>query len=548
MFVIFKLKMICKICKSEKNKAFFTKNQLKKKKDERICKDCSEKNNPNTLFTLDKQKVLFSDLIKWLLENGAEFPNLEIKHYNETFRGIVTNKNVKRGAEILKIPHSCIMTTLKAQECEAGLELKKSGWEPSSSHTWLSLFLLQEKLNKNSFWKPFIDILPPTYGDFPQFYNQSELKKLKGSFILDMIKSRNLNLEREFNELILHIPVFGKKINLRDYIWARIAIVSRVFQIVYSDVKKTQGLVPMADMLNHSKTPGTKWSFINDKDSFIIASDKFHIKGGEIFDTYGPKCNSRYLVNYGFTLKDNHVNNQAAIFIDPGKLLTEGDGSEKRKLELLTNNATTVDDSFCEYRFLIQNNKETRISQDHQFRFQFTKLLNREVQKRGIPIGGFTGLHSAWCLFGFMRILLSSPEEFTKLVVEINERMRDTTRLDFSEVLLNIDPLSPETEVKVLKTISDHCEQVLDSFPSLMESDEKELENTEPYSNDWNILNMIIGEKKVLLYYRELGMEVFNLWDKYKSINKVSRYLRKHSIYSIYYNVYWSTLGSDNLE
>lgn len=115
--------MNCKNCKSEKNKTFFSKNQLKKKKDERVCKDCSEK--LNSVFTLDKQKVLFSDLTKWLLDNGAEFPNLEIKHYNETFRGIVTNKNVKQGTVILKIPHSCIMTTLKAYECEAGLELKK---------------------------------------------------------------------------------------------------------------------------------------------------------------------------------------------------------------------------------------------------------------------------------------------------------------------------------------------------------------------------------------------------------------------------------------
>ena len=84
--------MICKCCKSDKSKAYFSKAQLKKKKNDRKCMDCCKRETNS--FTLETQQELFSNFIKWLRTNGAEFPNLKIKHYNENFRGIVTNKNI----------------------------------------------------------------------------------------------------------------------------------------------------------------------------------------------------------------------------------------------------------------------------------------------------------------------------------------------------------------------------------------------------------------------------------------------------------------------
>jgi histone-lysine N-methyltransferase SETD3 len=531
--------MLCKSCKSEKNKSFFSNAQIKKKKDERKCIDCCEKESSN--FTLEHQQILFSNFIKWLKNNDADFPYLNIKHYNKTFRGIVTNKNIHRGNVILKIPHECIMTTLKAHNTEVGRELENSGWTPYSSHTWLALYLLQEKMNPNSFWKPYIDILPPTYGDFPQFYSSTELKQLKGSFILDMIKSRNLNLEKEFNEMIKAIPIFSKKITLRDYIWARIAIVSRVFQINLSNNEKTEGLVPMADMLNHSKNPGTKWSFVPDENAFIIASDSFLFSNKEVFDTYGSKCNSRYLVNYGFTLKDNHENNQASIFINPKEILDDIKCPFKEnKLRIIDNHNNTYDDSYSEYRFLINENQESLVSKEKYFRFQFTKLFDKNVNNEK---GMFTGLHSVWCMFGLLRFLLSEQKEFVDIMNNINTKLKSSNNIDFIKILLDIKPFSVKTELEVLKYISKNCEKVLDRFCSLVEEDEKELEEVEQYTNRWNILNILIGEKKVLLFYRELGVFINKLWKESNSVHKIGRFLRKHELFYPYYNVYWSKLS-----
>ena len=91
--------------------------------------------------------------------------------------------------------------------------------------------ILEEKLKPDSFYKPYLNILPEKQENFPQFFNKNELDQLKGSFTLEMIRSRNLSIEKEYNEIVYRVPELGEKTVLRDYIWARISIVSRIFSI-----------------------------------------------------------------------------------------------------------------------------------------------------------------------------------------------------------------------------------------------------------------------------------------------------------------------------
>jgi hypothetical protein len=213
------------------------------------------------------------------------------------------------------------------------------------------------------------------------------------------------------------------------------------------------------------------------------------------------------------------------------------------KLKILGNNSTTIDDSYCEYRYLINAKKETLISQDQQYRFQFITLLDKKVDSRPKSI---TGLHSIWCLFGMLRLLFSSEIEFLQFTIKINNKIKElkdeNVKLDLVNILLSIPPFSVETELLVLKELSTICEKVLDGFPTTVEMDQKELESTLPYSNRWNILNLLIGEKKVLLYYRELGVYINNLWNESKDVRKVGKILRKNTEYAPYHKVYWEQL------
>jgi hypothetical protein len=50
------------------------------------------------------------------------------------------------------------------------------------SHTHrLACFLLQEKYNTRSFFKPYIETVPQHYRNMPIFFDKDELKELKGS-------------------------------------------------------------------------------------------------------------------------------------------------------------------------------------------------------------------------------------------------------------------------------------------------------------------------------------------------------------------------------
>ena len=69
--------------------------------------------------------------------------------------------------------------------------------------------------------------------------------------------------------------------------------------------KRADALVPFADMINHCVNKQTVWSYSNERKGFIMEAIQNVKKGVEIFDSYGKKSNSRFLLNYGFVIDDN---------------------------------------------------------------------------------------------------------------------------------------------------------------------------------------------------------------------------------------------------
>ncbi len=61
----------------------------------------------------------------------------------------------------------------------------------------------------------------------------------------------------------------------------------------------------MADMLNHHRPRETRWGFDHGLQSFTINSTMPLRAGVPVYDSYGKKCNHRFLLNYGFALENN---------------------------------------------------------------------------------------------------------------------------------------------------------------------------------------------------------------------------------------------------
>ncbi len=80
------------------------------------------------------------------------------------------------------------------------------------------------------------------------------MRLLKGSFSLKKIADRKEDLLAEYENICKYLPDF-KQYTYKEFVWARLAVITRIFGLVING-NKTDGLVPMADMLNHKRPRG----------------------------------------------------------------------------------------------------------------------------------------------------------------------------------------------------------------------------------------------------------------------------------------------------
>merc|ERR1712205_274204 len=81
-------------------------------------------------------------------------------------------------------------------------------------------------------------------------------------------------------------------------------VCSRNFGLVVNGLR-TAAMVPYADMLNHYRPRETKWQFEDSCQAFTITTLRRIGIGAQIYDSYGQKCNHRFLLNYGFSVENN---------------------------------------------------------------------------------------------------------------------------------------------------------------------------------------------------------------------------------------------------
>lgn len=83
-------------------------------------------------------------------------------------------------------------------------------------------------------------------------------------------------------------------------------------------------------MLNHKRPRQTSWYFCDKRQGFVIDALHDIPRGEQIYDSYGKKCNTRFLLNYGFINLENDANEF------PLRLkLNDQDPLYKKKVELL---------------------------------------------------------------------------------------------------------------------------------------------------------------------------------------------------------------------
>jgi hypothetical protein len=134
----------------------------------------------------------------------------------------------------------------------------------------------------------------------PQHHpTHSHSQIVQGSPVVDHIKESRKTIENEYDVIYARVPGFRKHTQ-EEYFWGRMVTLTRSFRIapLKTNVASTCGspndtsiivLVPLADLLNHRRSPNTKWGFDRNNAEFLLTATD-HIRQGEgVHDSYGNK-------------------------------------------------------------------------------------------------------------------------------------------------------------------------------------------------------------------------------------------------------------------
>jgi histone-lysine N-methyltransferase SETD3 len=233
----------------------------------------------------------------------------------------------------------------------------------------------------------------------------------------------------------------------------REVISSRVFGVTIKG-KKNDIIAPYADMLNHKRPRQTHWNYDDTCNAFVIKGVSNVKKGDEVFDSYGIKCNSRFLLNYGFTVENNEDNEFKIILI-----LNESSPYFKEKMEYLGGKNYTKKFS------LVLNHSDAKIIQFFSFlRF----ILYNKPNFKDIDTTKPTSVQNEICLF-------------TELKEIMNKYLKKyPTTLDY--------------DVEYFKKNKQNM-----GF------------------NEYNCFVIRIGEKKILNYYLNMANDILQLLNMNKS-------------------------------
>ena len=262
-------------------------------------------------------------VLEWLKDAGAEgldrvrlSKTVSLKDVSsdplceEEYACFVTD-NVPMGSCVLRVPLICLISVEMGMATTIGERILRHELETGEvldltapKHCFLALFLLTDRRDPQSWYQPYYNSLPATFPNIPLFWDMDDIATLRGCHLLYLVKDRLENLEADYQVICSVAPQFSEVCTVAEWVWARMVVASRNFGVEIEGMR-TDVLCPLCDMLNHRRPRQTKWQFDQASESFVVEATVDLDAGAELLDSYGRKCNTRYLLNYGFCVQDN---------------------------------------------------------------------------------------------------------------------------------------------------------------------------------------------------------------------------------------------------
>ncbi|PIA16866.1 SET domain-containing protein, partial [Coemansia reversa NRRL 1564] len=262
----------------------------------------------------------------WLEANGATLVKLELRECGQHGNGVYARETIRDNEQYANIPSDLIITSAVCRK-----ELKDVLSADLSGRALLCAFLIHQRfVCTESFWKPYIDILPQTFHT-PLHFTTQELLLLHGTPMEYAVEDRRSELCAEHKRVQEAVDSkadeMRKVLDFDNYLWAATVVSSRAFTKALlnvgrediSDTKKdnlNQGntgakasvLLPLLDMMNHRPQARITWLVDSDSGSISFVAGSDVTAGSEVANNYGAKSNEELLLGYGFCASSNPLN------------------------------------------------------------------------------------------------------------------------------------------------------------------------------------------------------------------------------------------------
>ncbi len=249
-------------------------------------------------------------LLTWLKSRGwrQEKP-LRLAEFRNTGRGLMCLERVEAGEVLVNIPLDLLLTRERVIDLGAlsAFAIRGSPVE-FSTHELLTLFLLREKNKGNrSEWWPYIKSLPKAYDVL--YFCRSEEVQCFPQYLKSRVVDQKEKLGVTFPRLIKRCQ-FAPSFSIEDLEWAWFTVNTRAVYFEREDLHSNRlALAPFLDMFNHSPDARVKAGLDlrarNGGSVYQLVSESSSAAYDEVFINYGPHCNMKLALEYGFVVPQN---------------------------------------------------------------------------------------------------------------------------------------------------------------------------------------------------------------------------------------------------
>jgi hypothetical protein len=254
------------------------------------------------------------DLVEWLRrEGGFVHPALQLRRCGEAGNGFVAEGAVERGAELFRVPMSCIISeaTVLAHPVLSQLQAQLSVLKQFASPLFALFLLVERGRGEASRWRVYLASLPLRFS-VPLYWSWEELQLLQGSPAWTQAQQQWKNAVRLYavvrhvcsqNLAALGLPAAPTFVQWR---WALSAVVTRRNSVPVSENASLLALIPVWDMCNHRSAGGEVMTGFDENAQQVLCRAMHTAAPGEqVYIFYGARSHADLLVHNGFLPDDD---------------------------------------------------------------------------------------------------------------------------------------------------------------------------------------------------------------------------------------------------